>query len=76
MTLQCYGPYEARNEPCKATNTTSQCPSGAGAAKFYHAKTAYSIAAKNVSWTYLEIKDFKKEFSEKILSWPQKHPNQ
>lgn len=56
LTEQCYGPYEARDEPCKANNSSiTQCPSGAGAAKFYHAETAYSIAAKNVQAMQTDI---------------------
>lgn len=45
LTVQCYGPYTARDGVCKFNGTvTSQCPSGYGVPKVYKAKDAYAVA--------------------------------
>ena len=42
--MDCYGPYTAKDGVCKFNGTvTSQCPSGSGVPKAYHAKNAYAV---------------------------------
>lgn len=44
LTVECYGPYTARDGVCKFNGTvTSQCPSGSGEPKAYRAANAYAV---------------------------------
>ena len=52
LTVDCYGPYTAKDGVCKFNGTvTSQCPSGSGVPRAYHAKNAYAVG-QTVSTTY------------------------
>ena len=43
--MDCYGPYTAKDGVCKFNGTvTSQCPSGSGLPRAYHAKNAYTVS--------------------------------
>lgn len=43
--MDCYGPYTAKGGVCKYNGTvTSQCPSGSGVLRAYHAKNAYAVS--------------------------------
>ena len=55
LTVECYGPYTAKEGECKFNGTvTSQCPSGSGVLKAYHSKNAYAVG-QNVSTTLYNI---------------------
>ena len=41
--MECYGPYQAEDEPCKFNGTLSQCPSGQGVFRVYKAANAYAV---------------------------------
>ena len=43
LTVECYGPYQAEDEPCKFNGTLSQCPSGQGVFQVYKAANAYAV---------------------------------
>jgi len=43
--VDCYGPYTAKDGVCKFNGTvTSQCPSGSGVPRAYHAENAYAVS--------------------------------
>lgn len=55
LTVECYGPYTAKEGECKFNGTvTSQCPSGSGVLKAYHSKNAYAVG-QNVEVIQTEI---------------------
>ncbi|KXJ22227.1 cathepsin B [Exaiptasia diaphana] len=56
LTEQCYGPYYAKQYQCRINANTTQCPYEPGyPARFYKAKNAYSLPAKNVEAVQTEI---------------------
>ncbi|XP_001630185.2 cathepsin B-like cysteine proteinase 4 isoform X1 [Nematostella vectensis] len=56
LTEQCYGPYYAKQYTCRLTANTTDCPWQPGVkARFYHAKSAYKLPAKNVEAIQTDI---------------------
>ncbi|XP_031571473.1 cathepsin B-like [Actinia tenebrosa] len=58
LTKGCYGPYYAEQYQCRLNGSSiTECPSGSTAEvpRFYHAKNAYGIPARNVPAMQTEI---------------------